>query len=130
MFPIKVNFGGDNAEETRATSMHVSLPSSLPIKRYDQKTIKYQNKIVAILRYWHYRDAPTNFDFFYSEILLLTSYSNRTSCKDTGRLPSLNVMFLASFDRFFILCIFGSVLSRSSRKRTQEGQAVKVSIGT
>ena len=61
---------------------------------------------------------------FYSEFL--TPYSNRT-CKDTGHLPSLFFVFLASFDRFCIFCFLDrSYLFRKKKKK--ERQAASVSI--
>ena len=33
-FPIKVEFGGDNAQDTRKISISISLPNSPPTKRY------------------------------------------------------------------------------------------------
>ena len=60
------NFGGYNAEGTRRTSLQVSLPSSLPIKRYYQNSIPYTTQMISTKNWkkWNFCDAPLNFENF------------------------------------------------------------------
>ena len=117
-FPINVKFGGDDAEDKRRKTMHVSLPNSPPITRYYRSSIPYISQVITT------KKRKNGISAMPRSILRISIWNFNVvfgpNVHTNGK-PGLYIyIFHSSYGRFCIFRIFISAISLGQKKKEKK----------